>query len=353
MYPSVEGLPPILVLGLLAAFLTWSGLSVATMAGRLRYGRHERAAGNGGLVPSSGRRAVKLVRNASRHRTSSGKWRRVAALSTLVASSHPRSQALVERALSDPDRDIAGAAIKALGSLGTPWAQEQLVVALRADLYQRSRIASQLERFAPDLGPSLVDLLDDPEPTVRYWGATLLGRCPGVALEALIDLTRDPDANVRCAAIEALSTRGDVQALPAVRRGLTDEQWFVRVHALRAAGALGTLDDAPLIARALDDRWWWARTAAKDALRGFGLAVAGVVIPYLDDEDEFARNGAAEVLQDVGFVDSLAATGIEGRLLERILSSGGRDVRRAAEARAELFEDEGRARITLAGGGSA
>ena len=258
---------------------------------------------------------------------------------------------LVGRALSDPDRDIAGAAIKALGNLGTPWAQEQLVVALRADLYQRSRIAAQLERFTPDLGPSLVDLLDDPEPTVRYWGATLLGHCPGLALEALINLTRDPDASVRCAAIEAFSARGDVRALPAVRRRLTDERWFVRVHALRAVGALGTLDDAPLIARALDDRSWWARSAAKDALCGFGLAVAGVLIPYLDDEDEFARNGAAEVLQDVGFVDSLAATGIEGRLLERILSAGGRDIRSAAEARAELLEDEGRAPLTLAGGG--
>ncbi len=353
MYPSVEGLPPILTLALLAAFLAWSGLTVATIAGRLNYDRRERAPGKRDSVPLSGRRTATLARHASRHRTESSKWRRAAALRTLVASGHPRSRALVRRALSDPDRDIAGAAIKALGDLGTPWAQEQLVVALRADLYQRSRIAAQLERFTPDLGPSLVGLLDDPNPTVRFWGATLLGHCPGLALDALIVLTRDQDANVRCAAIEALSTRGDVQALAAIRHRLTDERWFVRVHACRAVGALGTLDDAPLIARALGDPWWWARSAAKRALCGFGVAVAGAVIPYLDDEDEFARNGAAEVLQDVGFVDSLATTGVEGRLLERILASGGRGMRDAAEVRGEPQEDEGRTRLALAGGESA
>ncbi len=350
MYPSVEGLPPILTLGLLAAFLAWSGLTVAAIAGRLHFDRRERASAMSDSLPLSGRRTARLVRHASRHRTESGKWRRAAALRTLTASGHPRSRALVRRALSDPDRDIAGAAIKALGDLGTPWAQEHLIVALRADFYQRSRTAAQLERFTPDLGPSLVELLEDPDPTVRFWGATLLGHCPGLALDSLIVLTRDQNANVRCAAIEALSTRGDVQALAAVRHRLTDEQWFVRVHACRAVGALGTIDDAPLIARALGDPWWWARSAAKEALCGFGPAVAGVVIPYLDDEDEFARNGAAEVLQDIGFVDSLAATGVEGRLLERILASGGRGMRDAAEVRGELLEDEGRMRLAAVGG---
>lgn len=334
MYPSVEGLSPILTLGLLAAIVVWVGLTAATVVGRFVFERRRRSAEVIGAVMPSGRSAGRMVRRSSRHRTEAGKWRRVAALRTLVASGHPRSRALVRRALSEHDRDVAGAAIKALGDLGTPWAGEQLIVALRDDRYQRSRIAAQLERFTPMLTESLELLLDDPEPAVRFWGATLLGRCPGVALEPLIALTRDADANVRCAAIEALSVRHDVAALGAVRDRLYDERWFVRVHACRAVGELGTIGEAPRLARLLGDPWWWVRSAAKDALHSFGPTVAGVVIPYLEDEDAFARNGAAEVLQDVGFVDSLATTGSDGRLLERIFAAGGPAMREAAHIRA-------------------
>ena len=59
------------------------------------------------------------------------------------------------------------------------------------------------------------------------------------------------------------------------------------------------------------------------------------MIPLLDHPDAFVRNGAAEVLQDVGFLYSMATTGPEGTLLERILAAGGPSLRAAARARAE------------------
>lgn len=339
MYPPVEGLSAILVLGLLASVFLWSGLTVVTIVGRLGFERRRRSA-EAGIPVTTGRDTKRIIRRATRHRTEAGKWRRAAALKMLLASGHPRGRALVRRALSDPDPDIAGAVIKALGDLDTPWAGEQLVAALQGGRYQRSRIAAQLERRTPDLAPSLVPLLDDPEPVVRFWGATLLGRCPGVALEPLIGLIRDPDANVRCAAIESLSIRRDVAALGVIRHRLYDEEWFVRVHACRAVGVLGTIEEAPLLAVSLANPWWWVRSAAKDALCNFGLSVAGVVIPYLENEDEFARNGAAEVLQNVGFLDSLATTGSDGRLRERIFTAGGPALRDAARIRATYEVDD-------------
>ena len=48
----------------------------------------------------------------------------------------------------------------------------------------------------------------------------------------------------------------------------------------------------------------------------------------------FARNGAAEVLQDLGFIDELALDDPASPLLERIYASGGERMRKAAEARA-------------------
>ncbi len=137
----------------------------------------------------------------------------------------------------------------------------------------------------------------------------------GLASGHLVQLTRDPDANVRAAAVEAIGEQGDPTGLAAVCERLRDDTWFVRVHACRAVGRLGDLDDAPRIAAALGDPWWWVRTAAKDALRGFGIGVAGALMPYLDDADAFVRNGAAEVLQDVGFVDALSLHDANGALL--------------------------------------
>jgi hypothetical protein len=81
------------------------------------------------------------------------------------------------------------------------------------------------------------------------------------------------------------------------------------------------------------------RAAAKEALRGFGIGVAGALIPCLDDGDAFVRNGAAEVLQDVGFVDLLSRHDANRALLERIYAAGGEGLRDAALLR--LKDDSG------------
>ena len=64
-------------------------------------------------------------------------------------------------------------------------------------------------------------------------------------------------------------------------------------------------DVAEEIAPLLADREWWVRLAAKESLQQMGEEVWSVLVPYLDHEDAFARNGAAEVLQNIGVLDSL------------------------------------------------
>lgn len=315
-----------------AAILLWAGVAVVALAGRLRYERRRRARPAGPL--SARRERLLLRRAASRRRGEAARWRRVAALRELVRAGHPRSKALLRRALRDPDRDVATAAVRALGDQGDEHAATALLDALRRDRAPRSRIATQLDRLTPAIGPRLVPLLDDADPGVRFWAATLLARCPGVGGAELVGRTGDPDANVRAAAVEALGERGERSALPAVRARLGDPAWFVRVHASRAVGKLGGSEEAAAIAPALRDARWWVRAAAKDALRDLGPAVAGALLPYLEDEDAFARNGAAEVLQDIGLVDALGAGAPQRALLERILSAGGEGLREAARRRA-------------------
>lgn len=316
---------------LIVSFGAWAALSLAVVLGRLWHdSRYEERSGR-----LSARNTGRLVRRASRQaRTDWGRWRRVAALSRLGHARHRAAPRLLRRALGDSNPSVAAAAVRSLGDLGDEWAIDLLLVALQQGHVPRSRVASQLERLAPLPGGQLLQLLSDDDPAVRFWGATLLARYPGVGQASLVALTRDTDPDVRAAAVETLGERGGDGAAEATLGLLDDPAWFVRVHAARSAGRLLGADAAPAIARLLSETRWWVRTAAKDALRGLGRDAIPALVPVLSSSDEFARNGAAEVLQDIGLVDYLAAEDPASPLLAQIYAAGGERLRLAAETRA-------------------
>ncbi|HET8968323.1 MAG TPA: HEAT repeat domain-containing protein [Gaiellaceae bacterium] len=317
----------------------WIALSCVIVVGRLRY---ERVRREPSAAPLGRREAARLVRRtAGSPRTEWGRWRRVSALQRLEQAHHPAVPRLIRRVLDDADPKIAGAAIRTLGDVGDEWAIDLLLDALRGGHGQRSRIAAELERLAPLPGVQLLTLLRDSDPVVRFWGATLLRPYPELGTATLIELTWDPDSNVRAAAVETLGTRSGHGVGVALLARLDDGEWFVRVHAARAAGHVLGAEAAPTIARHLAEERWWVRTAAKDALRGMGSEAVPSLLAVLTHEDPFARNGAAEVLQDIGFVDFLVLDNPRSPLLERIYAAGGERFREAAEARSDAIAAEG------------
>ena len=233
--------------------------------------------------------------------------------------------------------------MRVLGNVGDEWAIDTLIAALKSGPDQSSRIGTELERLAPAPGRKLVPLLRSRNPRVRFWGATLLRPYPELAGETLVVLTWDPDPSVRAAAAETLATRSGKDVGTALHACLDDAAWVVRVHAVRAVGEVYGAEAAPTIARSLADDVWWVRAAAKDALRSVGSDAVPSLISVLTHADPVAREGAAEVLQDIGFVDSLVLSDPQSRLLKRIYAAGGGRFRAAAEARAE-----GRAETALA-----
>jgi len=274
-----------------------------------------------------------LERDAASHNTKREKWRRIAALRILSSLAHPQRTTLLADAVRDVDSDVAATALALLGDSDDLDAVDVLVDALRNRQQLASHVAAHLDRSPQHLGARLQPLLGDEDAVVRRWAARLVGRYPDVeGLDRdLAALAGDPDARVRAAAVESLGQIGGATAGATAERLLTDPAPFVRAAALRSIGALDRDDLADSVASLLGDRDWWVRLAAKQCLERMGAEIWPVLVRRLDDPDRFVRNGAAEVFQNLGVLDSFivmeAASGDTGHgkldLLRRIAAAGG------------------------------
>jgi HEAT repeat protein len=274
------------------------------------------------------------------------RWKRVVALRILVRVRSSEASSLLERALQSEDEAVVGVAVNALGELGDDHSSMLLIRALRSGRFPRSRIATRLDQAPGCSTELLVPLLVDSEPAVRFWGATLLGRraADGDIAYELVAIADDPDPSVRAAVAEGLAGSDAPEACAAVRRLVGDPVWFVRVHAVRALGSFDrddvVADAAPLLA----DESWWVRTAAKETLESRPRAAAEILDGYLAHPDRFARNGAAEVLQNIGVLDELVANApldpVDSELLESILRAGGAGLAAAALARSGASQSD-------------
>jgi HEAT repeat protein len=287
-----------------------------------------------------------LERDAASHTGARSKWRRMAALRILFRLQEPRfaagwsatrksgSLGLLGQAVDGADTDVATVALTLLGSSDNPEAADILFTALkRRGGHPASRVAVHLDRSPLHLADRLRPMLRDDDPVVRLWAAALLARYLGVdgVEHDLAALADDQDPRVRKAAVQSLGQIGDTFAGVVALRLLHDPVPFVRATAARAIGKLGRDDLAEDVAALLGDRDWWVRFAAKECLESMGSEIWPVLVRLLDDPDRFVRNGAAEVFQNLGVLDSFivmeaatddpAAAKID--LLRRIARAGG------------------------------
>jgi len=128
---------------------------------------------------------------------------------------------------------------------------------------------------------------------------------------AIMPLVDDPDAPVRKAALLTLGAMLPQGVTRVATRRLSDPAPFVRSAAILALAQVGERSPdrarrraiASSITPLLADREWGVRAAAKDALVRLGPGTWREVAAQLSSPDGFARNGAAEVLQNLGVLD--------------------------------------------------
>jgi len=180
----------------------------------------------------------------------------------LVEGVRPPEQAgaTAAAAASDPDPEIAAAAVEALGKLADPAAIPRLVLAaahpVAAVRVEAAHALFRL-RFVPlwrkevEVAPALPEAgltallaaLHDPSPDVRRAAAHACSRYGEP--EAVLDLQAlvgDEDEWTRLFAARALGRSKDDQAAEVLRRAARDPSAAVRVEAVGALAALGRLE---------------------------------------------------------------------------------------------------------------
>jgi HEAT repeat protein len=336
-----------LLLILLVFSSLWAITLVGVVAGRWRVGRNpRRLRGVRRITAATSRdRRLRLASDRVRRR----RWKRIEALRLIAEASTPlrvaERNALVE-ALADDNEDVRLGALAAISARGDELAAKLLVDALVEWSSSRARVATELERQPLEhVGPLLEELLADSRPDVRFWALQVIGRRrSSLPWSTISELLQDPSPNVRAALAEGLPALYGRPTI-ALRRLLADDEWFVRMHAARALGEKKVSRTAPAIAELLRDPSWWVRDAAEKALVALGRAGIREALRLLEDSDPFARDSAAEVLQESGYLDrcvtaAAAGSAEAGAVLAKVRSAAGEGLVEAAVARTGRVDDD-------------
>jgi hypothetical protein len=104
-------------------------------------------------------------------------------------------------------------------------------------------LATDLVGKSPEALPKMIELLNVPQPAVRYWAVVAIGALDSQAApaaEKLTELLEDSSPNVRFAAADTLCKLGHCEnALPVLAKGLEDRRETVVLHAAREIQSIG------------------------------------------------------------------------------------------------------------------
>lgn len=233
------------------------------------------------------------------------------------------------KAAADPkDRHVRCAAIRGLAAVLGAGAMDDLVAAMKGDDPQVRAAAAEAALAMPgeDVTQKWIQHMKTLPPEARAEALAMLGRRGGPAAEdAVLEATRDADASVRLAAIQAAATLSDEKAAAAIMALLASA---VRPEQEAARAALGRMPGDKVTA-AVAAAVASAAPAAKRELLGI-LAARGarahldVLLAAAKDADPGVRAAGMAALESLGDEKTLPA-------LLRLLVKAAPEDRQAAE----------------------
>jgi len=132
----------------------------------------------------------------------------------------------------------------------------------------RERALNALLELGPDMGPAVLQLLRDPDPSIRATALSMLDNVEGFReIEAVVPLLEDKDWWVRVSAANTLAQAGDRRAVGPLVKALDDGE--TRWAAVEALGRLRDPRALPALARLLGSSSTAVRLEALLALRHF------------------------------------------------------------------------------------
>jgi HEAT repeat protein len=236
------------------------------------------------MVMASGMKRLEVFKTISRLMTSGTPAGRRAACAALAEFSGAEANALVVRALDDPDAEVQAHALVQLRHRGIPNAMPRLIEMVDSPhAVVRDAVRTQLDEFRLERYLAAFDTLD--EEVRRSTGELILKIDP----EALVRLVEEMSARARSRRLRAV---GAAQAMgvadqlqqPLVEL-LADEDHMVRTEAARALSTCNTPAARDALQAALADRSVSVQLAARQSLERLGPTVLPGTLPHATEAD--------------------------------------------------------------------
>jgi len=151
---------------------------------------------------------------------------------------------------------------------------------------RRAAIKGVSQRAAPEAITALISSVveNHQNPSLLNSALQVLSSTDVDTVSPLIELLKNPDADLRMQAALALGEQGDARAVAALSDALHDEDTNVRYHAIEALGKLKAAGAVDALVEIAESRDFFLTFAALDALTKIGDArIVPRIMPLLED----------------------------------------------------------------------
>jgi len=152
---------------------------------------------------------------------------------------------------------------------------------------RRAAIKGVSQRAAPEAITALISSVveNHQNPSLLNSALQVLSSTDVDTVSPLIELLKNPDADLRMQAALALGEQGDARAVAALTEALNDEDTNVRYHAIEALGKMKAAGAVDALVEIAESRDFFLTFAALDALTKIGDArIVPRIMPLLEDD---------------------------------------------------------------------